>query len=71
MLDTGFEVFLWVGKSADTHLKSSAFPYAQKYLKSYKRPPVLPIHQHKEGREPHELSSKFGPEKKESCCVIS
>ena len=36
------EAWGWVGKGASASERVSAFPYAQKYLKSYKRPPVLP-----------------------------
>ena len=37
LYDTGFRVWLWVGKEASQQEKVSAFPFAQKYLKQYKR----------------------------------
>ena len=62
--DTGFEVFLWVGKKASSSEKMSAFPFAQKYLKDYHRPPVLPITRVSEGNEPLRFTSLWsGPEK--------
>ena len=42
----------------------SAFPFAQKYLKDYHRPPVLPITRVSEGNEPLRFTSLWsGPEK--------
>ena len=69
LLDTGFEIFIWVGSKADKSLRGSAFMFAQKYLKSYKRPPVLPIHQNKEGREGENLKAYLGPAEEEACCA--
>ena len=69
LLDTGFEVYLWMGGKAPSALRGSAFPYAQKYLKSYKRPPVLPIHQNKEGKEQSKFKTFLGPEEPEACCA--
>jgi len=68
LLDTGFELNLWVGGTADRSLKGEAFMTAQKYLKRYRRPPVLPIHRHAEGREPSELKALFGPAEEPGCC---
>ena len=69
LLDTGFEIFVWVGAKAPTQIKSSAFPYAQKYLKSYKRPAALPVEQDKEGKEGTRLKSYLGPEEADACCA--
>ena len=53
-----------MGKAASSSEKVSAFPYAQKYLKDYKRPPVLPITRVSEGNEPLRFTSLWsGPEK--------
>ena len=75
LLDTGFEVFLWVGRAAPVELKSSAFNFAQRYLKDYKRPPVLPITRHNEGREPSGwIDEHFSEPVKDGCscaCVVS
>lgn len=72
LLDTGFECTLWVGRAAPTPLKASAFPFAQHYLKAYKRPAVLPIHRHGEGKEPDSFLAYFGPEEEAGCaCVVS
>merc|ERR1712087_1077074 len=64
LYDTGFRVWLWVGKNADTQEKISAFPFAQKYLKDFKRPSMLPITRVNEGKEPQDFLSLFGPAKK-------
>ena len=69
LLDTGFEVFLWVGKGAPTPLKASAFNFAQRYLKDYRRPPVLPITRFNEGNEPSGwLGAHFSPPVEPGCC---
>ena len=73
LLDTGFEIYLWVGHDASTAIKASAFPCAQQYLKKYKRPPVLVIHRYNEGKEPDAFKAFFGPVE-EGCacaCVIA
>lgn len=69
VLDTGFELFLWIGDKAPTSLKGSAFPFAQKYLKSYKRPAVLPIHRDKEGREGDKIKTFLGPAEEDGMCA--
>jgi len=68
LFDSGFEIFLWVGDKAPANLRGSAFPFAQQYLKSYKRPPVLPIHHCKQGRETENFKVFFGPEQEDACC---
>mmetsp|Transcript_13234 Transcript_13234/g.26859 ORF Transcript_13234/g.26859 Transcript_13234/m.26859 type:complete len:405 (+) Transcript_13234:42-1256(+) len=73
ILDTGFEIYIWVGHGASQSEKVSAFPYAQKYLKDYKRPPVLPITRYAEGKEPPRFLELFGPPEAKGgcCCAIS
>lgn len=67
--DTGFHLYVWVGKQADRTERLSAFPFAQKYLKEYKRPSVLPITRFDEGREDTAFLDMWGaPEK--HCCVM-
>ena len=71
ILDTGFAIFIWVGQGASQSEKVSAFPYAQKYLKDYKRPPVLPITRYAEGKEAPSFLKLFGPaEAKDACCCV-
>merc|ERR1719263_481174 len=67
--DTGFHLYLWVGKQADRAEKTSAFPFAQRYLKEWKRPSVLPITRYDEGKEQSEFLNLWGPPEKH-CCVI-
>lgn len=67
--DTGFHVYLWVGKQAERAEKTSAFPFAQRYLKEYKRPSVLPITRYDEGKEAKDFLDLWGPPEKH-CCVI-
>ena len=75
ILDTGFELFVWVGSAASDSEKVSAFPYAQKYLKDYKRPQGMPITRYAEGREDKRFLDMFGPPMQKGacggCCVIS
>jgi hypothetical protein len=71
ILDTGFAIFIWIGQGASQSEKVSAFPYAQKYLKDYKRPPVLPITRYAEGKEARSFLELFGPpEAKGACCCV-
>jgi len=43
ILDTGAEVFAWIGKGASADEKSKALGFAQDYLKNFNRPNYLPI----------------------------
>jgi len=51
ILDTGAEVFAWIGKGASVQEKAKALSYAQDYLTKYNRPPHLPICRILEGGE--------------------
>eukprot|EP01092_Planopodium_desertum_P003424 TRINITY_DN1612_c0_g3_i1.p1 TRINITY_DN1612_c0_g3~~TRINITY_DN1612_c0_g3_i1.p1 ORF type:complete len:379 (-),score=137.40 TRINITY_DN1612_c0_g3_i1:77-1183(-) len=51
ILDTGVEVFTWVGKKASTKEREHALSYAQNYLNEYKRPAYLSICRILEGGE--------------------
>jgi hypothetical protein len=51
VLDSGFEVFAWIGKGASVGEKKKSLQYAQEYLTKYKRPPQTPISRILEGGE--------------------
>jgi len=51
VLDTGAEVFAWVGKGASVQEKSKALSFAQDYLKKYNRPAHISISRILEGGE--------------------
>jgi gelsolin len=51
VLDTGAEVFAWVGKGASVQEKSKALSFAQDYLKKYNRPAYISISRILEGGE--------------------
>jgi len=51
ILDTGAEVFAWIGKGASSEEKSKALGYAQDYLTNFSRPAYLPISKILEGSE--------------------
>jgi len=51
ILDTGAEVFAWIGKGASAGEKSKALHFAQDYLKKYNRPAYTPISRILEGGE--------------------
>jgi gelsolin len=51
ILDTGAEVYAWIGKGASVQEKGKALHYAQDYLKKYNRPNYLPIARILEGGE--------------------
>jgi len=51
ILDTGAEVYAWIGKGASVQEKAKALHYAQDYLKKFNRPNYLPIARILEGGE--------------------
>jgi len=51
ILDTGAEVFAWIGRGASPEEKKKALGFAQQYLKDFNRPSFLPIARILEGGE--------------------
>jgi len=51
ILDTGSEVYSWIGKGASVQEKQKALSFAQDYLTKYNRPAYLPIARVLEGGE--------------------
>jgi len=51
ILDTGNEVYAWIGKKASVQEKAKALSFAQEYLTKHNRPPHLPIARVLEGGE--------------------
>jgi len=51
ILDTGAEVFAWIGKGSSVDEKAKALSFAQDYLTKYNRPAYLPISRILEGGE--------------------
>jgi gelsolin len=51
VLDTGAEIFAWIGKGASVAEKQKALSYAQDYLTKFNRPVYLPIARVFEGGE--------------------
>jgi hypothetical protein len=51
ILDSGYEVFTWIGKGASAQEKSKAMSYAQDYLAKAGRPAYLPVTRINEGGE--------------------
>jgi gelsolin len=59
ILDTGAEVFAWIGKGASADEKKKALGFAQTYLKDYNRPSFLPIARILEGGENEIFEASF------------
>jgi len=59
ILDTGAEVFAWIGRGSSVDEKKKAMHYAQDYLVKYKRPLYLPIARVLEGGENEVFESAF------------
>jgi len=59
VLDTGAEVFAWIGKGSSVDEKKKAMQYAQDYLTKYKRPLFTPISRLLEGSENEVFESVF------------
>ena len=63
--------FIWAGKDAPRQDRASSFPFAQAYLKRWKRPSVLPITRFNDGMESEAFKAHFGPPEKLGCCTVS
>jgi len=59
ILDTGAEVFAWIGKGASVQEKKKAMSFAQDYLVKYNRPLWLPISRILEGGENEIFETSF------------
>jgi len=59
ILDTGAEVFAWIGKGASVDEKKKAMHFAQDYLQKYSRPSFTPIARILEGGENEVFNSSF------------
>jgi len=59
ILDTGAEVYAWIGKGASKDEKRKAMQYAQDYLIKFKRPLFLPITRILEGGANETFESSF------------
>jgi gelsolin len=59
ILDTGAEVFAWIGRGASADEKKKALGFAQTYLKDYNRPSFLPIARILEGGENEVFEAAF------------
>jgi gelsolin len=59
ILDTGAEVFAWIGKGASVGERKSAMQYAQDYLVKFNRPLWLPIARVLEGGENEVFEQSF------------
>jgi len=59
ILDTGAEVFAWIGKGASTMEKKKAMQYAQDYLTKYNRPLYIPIARVLQGGENEVFEAAF------------
>ena len=71
LLDTGFQVFIWVGTGASDKEKARSFPYAHKYLEDEKRPLVMSVARMLEGKETRKFLEFVGPAiASAGCCVV-
>jgi len=59
ILDTGAEVFAWIGKGASVDEKKKAMQYAQDYLNKFNRPSFISITRILEGGENEVFNSSF------------
>jgi len=59
ILDTGAEVFAWIGKGASVGEKKKAMQFAQEYLVKYNRPSFIPISRILQGGENEVFETSF------------
>lgn len=72
LLDTGFHVFIWLGKNVKQRVKVDAIPQSATYFKKHKRP-LLPVTLLKSGQETSDFNDFFydAPEDTGCGCIIS
>jgi len=51
VFDSGFEVFVWIGRGASEQEKKACFPQAQLYLQNSGKPSYLPVIRLQEGSQ--------------------
>ncbi|KAJ3314914.1 hypothetical protein HDU76_002327 [Blyttiomyces sp. JEL0837] len=56
VFDTGFEVFVWIGKKSDKEEKKRGMQYAMEYLNTHNRPLTTPLTRILEGTEAQSLA---------------
>lgn len=59
ILDTGIELFIWIGDGSNTEERKNAIKFALSYLASHDRPLYVPITRIFEGNEPRVFTEKF------------
>lgn len=59
LIDRGDSIFIWLGKGSSPEERKFALPYAQKYLKKFKRPAAVPILSIHEGDMQDEIDKCF------------
>jgi len=59
VLDTGSEVYVWIGKGASGDEKKNAMGYAQQYLTNFNRPPYISITRILDGGENEVWNQSF------------
>jgi hypothetical protein len=59
LLDSGWEIYVWVGKGADRYEKIAAMSAADRYSKKDPRTLELPVHIVKSGQETAKFNSYF------------
>jgi hypothetical protein len=59
LLDSGWEIFVWIGKGGDRYEKIAAMSAADRYSKTSPRTVNLPVHIIKDGNETEKFNSYF------------
>eukprot|EP00761_Pharyngomonas_kirbyi_P003462 gb/GECH01003466.1/.p1 GENE.gb/GECH01003466.1/~~gb/GECH01003466.1/.p1 ORF type:complete len:376 (+),score=118.73 gb/GECH01003466.1/:1-1128(+) len=59
ILDTGLDLFIWVGSGSNTSERKNAIKFALNYLSKHDRPLHVPISRIFEGNEPSTFKEKF------------
>ena len=69
LLDTGFHVYIWIGKSAKSSIRTLAVHHAETYFNSQKRP-VMPVSILKQGQENSIFLNYFEEGGNDGCAVM-
>jgi len=71
LVDTGFEIYVWIGKGSSADLVLKIFPLTMLYLRRCQRPPILGLHMYREGFETDDFRKLFGPPSSPGSCARS
>jgi len=71
IIDTGLQLFIYIGNEASAKEKRKAFHYGNTYCSKYERPALLPVTVVRQGQKSRDLDLWLYEREDAACCVIS